>query len=140
MTPETTRHTSHGMRTQLVATAADVISRAMQQGRTLPAALAVALEAAQLLQSPAIAARLAEVEKANAGLDDLRVMALDKNDTLRDRIRTLEADREASDREYEAATARIAELEARLAEFERPADEDPIRYSLTEQAGAGGTE
>jgi BMFP domain-containing protein YqiC len=128
------------MRTQLVATAADVISRAMQQGRTLPAALAVALEAAQLLQSPAIAARLAEVEKANAGLDDLRVMALDKNDTLRDRIRTLEADREASDREYEAATARIAELEARLAEFERPADEDPIRYSLTEQAGAGGTE
>ncbi|MEU9645515.1 hypothetical protein [Streptomyces sp. NPDC048188] len=112
MTSETTRHTSHGTRTQLVATAADVISRAMQQGRTLPAALAASLEAAQLLQSPTIAARLAEVEKANAGLDDLRVMALDKNDTLRTRIRTLEADREASDREYEAATARVAELEA----------------------------
>ena len=30
--------------------------------------------------------------------------------------------------------ARVAELEARLAEFERPADEDPIAYALTEQA------
>lgn len=30
--------------------------------------------------------------------------------------------------------ARVAELEARLAEYERPADEDPIAYTLTEQA------
>lgn len=44
------------MNTRLVNTAADVIARAMQQGRTLPAALAVALESAQLLQSPEVAA------------------------------------------------------------------------------------
>jgi len=31
---------------------------------------------------------------------------------------------------------RVSELEARLAEYERPADEDPIRYALTEQAEA----
>jgi len=30
--------------------------------------------------------------------------------------------------------AHVAELETRLAEYERPADEDPIRYTLTEQA------
>lgn len=52
---------------------------------------------------------------------------------LRPRVAELEADREASDREYEAATARIAELEARLGEYERPADEDPIAYVLADQ-------
>ncbi|MFI0233088.1 hypothetical protein [Streptomyces sp. NPDC017086] len=59
------------MNTRLVNTAADVIARAMQRGRTLPAALAVALESAQLLQSPETAAeldrlraRIAELEAA----------------------------------------------------------------------------
>ncbi|MEU8537559.1 hypothetical protein [Streptomyces parvulus] len=65
MTEQTTRHTSHGMRTQLVTTAADVISRAMQQGRTLPAALAVALDSAQMLQSPETVKQLAEYERLN---------------------------------------------------------------------------
>ncbi|GGV69045.1 hypothetical protein GCM10010294_25420 [Streptomyces griseoloalbus] len=32
--------------------------------------------------------------------------------------------------------ARVAELEARLAEYERPVDEDPIAYALTGQADA----
>lgn len=44
------------MNTHRVNAAAGVIHAAMQQGRTLPAALAVALECAQLLQSPAPAA------------------------------------------------------------------------------------
>lgn len=52
---------------------------------------------------------------------------------LRTRITELETDREANDREYETATARIAELEARLGEYERPADEDPIAYVLADQ-------
>ncbi len=34
--------------------------------------------------------------------------------------------------------ARVAEMEARLAEYERPADEDPIAYTLTEKADAAG--
>ncbi|MBU8549755.1 hypothetical protein IMX12_13145 [Streptomyces sp. Babs14] len=179
MTTETTRHTSNGMHTRLVATAADVISRAMQQGRTLPAALAVALDSACLLQSPDTAAEhraaaLLEVAEVIAGIDfhpNARARSLDIATGLVQRLRRmadephpgkytlvtsweyelmqrqqeraaaaearvaqLEADREANDREYEAATARIAELEARLAEYERPADEDPIAYALTEQA------
>lgn len=35
--------------------------------------------------------------------------------------------------ELEHLCARLAELEARLAEYERPVDEDPIAYALTEQ-------
>lgn len=111
MTTESTRHTSHGMRTQLVATAADVISRAMQQGRTLPAALAVALESAQLLQSSDTAAEFEKLlrwhDEDGKAIDE----AIRLRDDLRARIATLEADREANDHEYEQATARIAALE-----------------------------
>ncbi|MFE6426781.1 hypothetical protein ACFVOB_15085 [Streptomyces rochei] len=156
MTTETTRHTSNGMHTRLVATAADVISRAMQQGRSLPAALAVALDSAQMLQSPETAAEHERVRKHAQALEaaaygDAMVrlvgsieqikllhsgLAAQKGraDTLdrllreaQARVSQLEADRDANDREYEAATAR-------LAEYERPADEDPIRYALTESA------
>lgn len=74
------------MSTKLVNTAADVILRALTQNRTA-AGIALALESAQLLQSPETAA---ELER----------------------------------------------LRARLAEYERPADEDPIRYTLTETADA----
>ncbi|MGX1515045.1 hypothetical protein [Streptomyces collinus] len=112
MTDQTTRHTSHGMRTQLVATAADVISRAMQQGRTLPAALAVALDSAQLLQSPDTAAEFEKLLRWHDEDGKAIDAATRLRGGLRARITTLEADREASDREYEAATARIAELEA----------------------------
>jgi hypothetical protein len=55
------------MNTRLVATAADVIARAMHQGRTLPAALAVALESAQLLQSPETADELKRLRQYAAG-------------------------------------------------------------------------
>ncbi|MFI1324588.1 hypothetical protein ACH4TI_15265 [Streptomyces rochei] len=148
MTTETTRHTSNGMHTRLVATAADVISRAMQQGRSLPAALAVALDSAQLLQSPETAAEHERVRTEYLkAADTVARLALqrgerakveyalrDENEELRARVAKLEADREANDREYEQATARIAELEAQLAEYERPADEDPIAYALTESA------
>ncbi|WP_405695203.1 hypothetical protein OHA99_09245 [Streptomyces coelicoflavus] len=65
MTTESTQHTSGGMHTRLVNTAADVISRAMQQGRTLPAALAVALDSAQLLQSPDTAAELEKLRRCH---------------------------------------------------------------------------
>lgn len=111
MTTESTRHTSGGMQTRLVNTAADVISRAMQQGRTLPAALAVALDSAQLLQSPSNVAELDRLrsmyDTANGRTNDL----IDERDSLLNRVAELEADRDANDREYEQATARIAALE-----------------------------
>ncbi|MFD5220275.1 hypothetical protein ACFWMH_21825 [Streptomyces tendae] len=100
------------MRTQLVTTAADVISRAMQQGRTLPAALAVALDSAQLLQSPDTAAEFEKLLRWHDEDGKAIDAATRLREDLRARILELEADREASDREYEAATARIAELEA----------------------------
>lgn len=71
------------MNTRLVNTASSVILRALEQNRTA-AGIALALESAQLLQSP-------------------------------------------------ETVARVTELETRLAEYERPADEDPIAYALTEQ-------
>jgi len=49
------------MNTKLVSTAADVIARAMENGRQTPAAWAVALDSAQLLQSPETAAELASL-------------------------------------------------------------------------------
>ncbi|MFI9340020.1 hypothetical protein ACIG0D_01890 [Streptomyces sp. NPDC052773] len=43
---------------------------------------------------------------------------------------------ESAKRGRREARARVAELEARLAEYERPADEDPIAYALTGKAEA----
>lgn len=64
------------MNTQRVNAAAGVIHAAMEQGRTLPASLAYALESAQLLQSPESAAelerlrrRVAELETSARGCD-----------------------------------------------------------------------
>ncbi|MYU24517.1 hypothetical protein [Streptomyces sp. SID8352] len=83
MTTHSTRTAGSSRSTRLVDTAAGVISRAMQQGCTLPAALANALDSARLLQSPETAAAMQR---------------------LRD-------DQAANDHEYETATARIAALE-----------------------------
>ncbi|GHF74166.1 hypothetical protein [Streptomyces thermodiastaticus] len=179
MTTETTSHVSSRMHTRLVNAAADVISRAMQQGRTLPAALAVALDSAQLLQSPETVAELeAQRERHRARLvaaeaDLLNVRGLlsptgqprrvpaeveihervaPAVEWLLNRVAELEGDTEQSapqapqgqqartilDRARDALDARMtkddlrhvlsnviaytAELEARIAEYERPAD------------------
>jgi chromosome segregation ATPase len=71
-------------------------------------------------------ARVAELEKANAGLDDLRIRALDKGDALRDRIAELE--REAGERRTAASESLLAtqiernEARARVAELEASPD------------------
>ncbi|NEC72942.1 hypothetical protein [Streptomyces rochei] len=80
----------------LAMTAKKVIEAAWLNGPTYDMAVqaAEALESAQLLQSPETAAELAR----------------------------LRADQAANDREYEAATARIAELEAKLTEAERASE------------------
>lgn len=69
MTTETTpqalpRRTESGMQTRAVNAAAGVLLAAMQQGRQTPTGLAVALDAAQLLNSPERAAYVAQLEKA----------------------------------------------------------------------------
>ncbi|MFI8294478.1 hypothetical protein ACIGCZ_00875 [Streptomyces nigra] len=81
------------MNPKLVNCAADVILAALTQNRTA-AGIALALDSAQLLQSPGTTA------------------------------------------ETQRLVDRVAELEAKLAEYERPVDEDPIRYTLTDAAEA----
>jgi hypothetical protein len=80
-------------------------------------------------------ARVAELEAAAYG--DAKVRLL----TPVEQIRHLHAAVAAQlaragtlDRLLREAQARVAELEAGFAESERPADEDPIRYTLTAQA------
>jgi hypothetical protein len=62
-------------------------------------------------------------------------------DVLLARVAELEAERHSTNESLSEAAEqlradrdRIAELEARLAEFERPVDEDPIAFSLTNRA------
>lgn len=105
MTTETTSHVSSGMNTRLIATAADVISRAMQQGRTLPAALAVALDSAQLLQSPETAAEHERVRtKYLEAADTVARLVLQRGE----RAKVENALRD----EVEQLQARVAELES----------------------------
>jgi len=191
------------MNARLVSTAADVIARAMENGRQTPAGWAVALDCAQLLQSPetaaevdALRARLAgelasplawarlldvksldnfmcalgmaaDTDPADGALSQVEEMIRsfrsavapgaeeERSETLHDhivardaeverlraRVTELEADlaakaqdTEAAVKGWERARACVAELEARLAEYERPADEDPITYTLTDKA------
>lgn len=56
------------MNTKRVNAAADVIRRAMENGRKVPAAMAVALESAQMLMSPELAAELEQLREQNAAL------------------------------------------------------------------------
>lgn len=57
------------MNTRRVNAAADVICRAMENGRRVPAAMAVALESAQMLMSPEQAAELERLRKRVAELE-----------------------------------------------------------------------
>ncbi|MFC8986904.1 hypothetical protein [Streptomyces sp. NPDC057115] len=70
-------------------------------------------------------------EELEVRLDDLLAVACEP---LRARVAELEENLRAVNAGWGAARDRVAELEARLAEYDRPADEDPIAYALTEQA------
>ncbi|WP_267244401.1 hypothetical protein [Streptomyces sp. PR69] len=102
------------MNARRVNAAAGVILAAQKQGKTLAASLAYALESACLLQSPETA-------------DEQKRLRVERN-------RYRAAWGKALTRAL-ALRARVAELEARLGEYERPVDEDPIAYALTGQAG-----
>jgi len=159
VTTETTRHQlpcrgQSGMRTRAVNAAAGVIQAAMEQGRQTPAGLAIALDSARLLNSPEHAAefqRLLEpvaATPADEPASDLLLAELARNVRAVGRfdgpqwedpywcehIAFLGKYTGQLLRRLLDAEARVGELENRLSEYERPADEDPIAYTLTETA------
>ncbi|MFJ2733718.1 hypothetical protein [Streptomyces sp. NPDC087317] len=168
------------MNTRAVNAAAGVIAAAMEQGKTIPAMLAIALDSARLLQSPETAAELAGFRKLELGDVDGRVSAacgkaehptwLRATDDTRGcpwcRVAELEAEeyvapspsctrcygadaarfvaeggatptcRVCGPSEVTELRARVAELEELLVAKDRPVDEDPIAYALTDKAQA----
>ncbi|MFE7272997.1 hypothetical protein [Streptomyces sp. NPDC057623] len=117
------------MNTKLVNHAADVICRAMETGRHTPASWAMALESAQLLQSPEKAAELIALRN-----DALNMRgALSPNGFPR-RV-PMPLGKELAP-VVEWLLNRVDELEQQLAAKDRPADEDPIAYALTDKASA----
>jgi hypothetical protein len=71
------------MNTRRVNAAADVICRAMENGRRVPAAMAVALESAQMLMSPEMAAEMERLQKRVAELEQALAALTAQNETLR---------------------------------------------------------
>jgi hypothetical protein len=80
--------------TRLINTAADVIHRAMEQGRQTPAGLASALESACLLQSPETAAENAALKARRDELEELADTEAREIAALRTRITELEEQRD----------------------------------------------
>src|SRR5690606_10319862 len=121
--------------------------------RQTPTGLAIALDSARLLNSPEHAAETVRLEKAAVearaalgslcyDLEDPGTAALGALHMLTQATVWTETGPDfAADAlaQHDAkvlheAQDRVAELEAELAEYERPADEDPIAYALTEHA------
>ncbi|WP_112469443.1 hypothetical protein [Streptomyces triticisoli] len=121
------RRSESGMATRKVNAAAGVVLAAMKAGRQTPTSIAIALDSACLLNSPEQAA---EFEQLRDRLPALKAELFAEQTQHRT---TLEQ-RNAHANELLHLRARVAELEARLAEDERPTDEDPIAYTLTDKA------
>lgn len=118
--------------TRAIQAAADVICRAMKQGKSVPTSLAFALDAAGMLQSPEAAAEVARLRARLAVLEaGVPVM---QSALLRalDRVAELESERHTTN----AALAEVTlALRARVGDgATRTVDEDPIAYALTEKA------
>ncbi|MFF9124397.1 hypothetical protein ACF09J_13985 [Streptomyces sp. NPDC014889] len=145
------------MNTRAVNAAAGVIAAAMEQGKSIPASLAIALDSARLLQSPETAAEfekllrwhredgetitklMARIERRRARLVKAEADLLEMRGLLSPtgEPRRIPAEVEIHERVAPAVEwllGRVAELEARLAESDRPVDEDPIAYALTPAA------
>lgn len=112
--------------TRAINAAAGVIHAAMQQGKTLPASIAYALDSACLLNSPELAAELETLRKLPAE------RAADHRTWQHD-LAKLRKSRDEADQ----LRKRVAELEAAAGDGStRTVDEDPIAFSLTAQAEA----
>jgi hypothetical protein len=122
--------------------AADVIARAMRNHSSNPMLLAEALESAQLLQSPETAAELeaeplAWAEQLDADSLGTFLHTLGMATDIRPIDGALAQVREVIRSFREGLPAGAEDKRTRTLHdhrYERPADEDPIRYTLTEQA------
>ncbi|MFR9796181.1 hypothetical protein ACL02U_09795 [Streptomyces sp. MS06] len=124
------------MKARLVSTAADVICRAMANGRQTPAGIACDLESAQLLQSPETAAEHEQVRAkfAEAAAEVARLV-MERGERMkvenavreelreaRARVAELEAERHSTNEALDDAVQALRAAQARLAAYERPAD------------------
>lgn len=127
------------MNTRAINAASGVILAAQQQSR-LAAGIALALDAAGLLNSPEHAAEHAELRRQRNAFRDQRNAVFATNAELLARaeesdLARLNAENEARKLTHanRALRERLAELEDERAET-RPVDEDPIGYALTPKA------
>lgn len=155
--PPLPRRTESGMATRAVNAAAGVLHASMKRGRQIPTSLAIDLDSACLLNSPEAATELQRL-RAEAPILRARVEGLEAQaERRRQRLAAAEADlltmrgllspsgeprrvpaeveiHERVTPAVEWLLSRVAELEQALAAKDRPADEDPIAYALTEKA------
>lgn len=137
------------MNVELVKAATAVITRAQRQGMVTPAGFAIALDVAQLLQSPGIAAQVrSELVDGAAGM----AKAVAELRRLRDRVAELEAELRigtpwkcpACGKENRRDVCEICESDRPESDEdpivrEVPVDETPIAYELTDKAAAAET-
>jgi hypothetical protein len=136
------RRSESGMTTRAVNAAAGVILAATQQGRQTPTGLAIALDSACLLNSPEHAAevaklqaRIAELEAAAYGDAEVRLLnPIEQIRHLHDCVTAQMSRADTLDRLCREQRQRADQAEQRLAEYARPADDDPIAYTLTDKA------
>lgn len=138
------------MNTKLVTAATDVIHRAQMNGTVTAAGLAIALYSAQLLQSPETVAEMERTARAEAA-PYWRQRAYRAENVQWDNalapggevcahpdcgqpVESEPCPEHSPAVALAQLRARVTELETRLAEYERPADEDPIAYTLTDKA------
>ncbi|MFJ1650045.1 hypothetical protein ACIOC2_01255 [Streptomyces sp. NPDC088337] len=108
------------MNTKLVNAAAVVLAAAMEQGKTIPATLAIALDSAQLLQSPETAAELEQLRGRAAELEAEEYVAPSPSCTRcygADAARFV-AEGGATSTCRVCGPSEVAELRARVAELE----------------------
>ena len=119
-----------------VNAAAGVITRAMENGRQTPAGWAMALDAACMLQSPETAAELVRLrrESETNRVDGQRLIRAEQRTAELEAV--LGTHRKDDQAEISRLKARIAELGQLLAGKDRPVDEDPIAFTLTDKATA----
>jgi hypothetical protein len=130
------------MTTRAVNAAAGVILAAMQQGRQTPTGLAIALDSACLLNSPEHAAEVAKLQARIAELEavaygDAEVRLLNPVEQMRHLHACVAAQMSRADtldRLCREQRARADQAEEQLAAKDRPVDEDPIVYALTDKA------
>lgn len=111
------------MNTKRVNAAADVIHRAMQQGKTLPVSLATALDATCMLQSPETAA---EMETFRDTTSKILAHAAEQLGLACQRITELETERHSTNEALSDAAEALRVSRDRIAELEAAPSRDAV--------------